>query len=45
MLSVEKVHKQFGGLKAVNDVSFQVAAGCIKGIIGPNGAGKVLFLT
>ena len=40
MLSVEKVHKQFGGLKAVNDVSFQVAAGCIKGIIGPNGAGK-----
>ena len=32
--------KSFGGLKAVQDVSFDVREGKILGIIGPNGAGK-----
>lgn len=40
MLELHQVHKHFGGLRAVDDVSFTVAAGCIKGVIGPNGAGK-----
>ncbi len=40
VLDVAKVRKQFGGLVAVNDVSFQVRAGEILGLIGPNGAGK-----
>jgi len=40
MLELQTVHKYFGGLHAVNDVSFRVAPGSIKAVIGPNGAGK-----
>jgi branched-chain amino acid transport system permease protein len=40
LLDVSKARKQFGGLVAVNDVSFDVKAGEIVGLIGPNGAGK-----
>ena len=40
LLQVDAVRKQFGGLVAVNDVSFAIAAGDIVGLIGPNGAGK-----
>ncbi len=40
LLRVEEVRKEFGGLVAVKNVSFQVAAGEIVGLIGPNGAGK-----
>ena len=40
LLVVERAVKQFGGLRAVNDVSFTLHAGEILGLIGPNGAGK-----
>jgi ABC-type branched-subunit amino acid transport system ATPase component len=40
ILTVRNLSKSFGGLRAVQDVSFNIAQGSILGIIGPNGAGK-----
>jgi len=40
VLEVHDLHKAFGGIKAVNGVSFSVNEGEILGIIGPNGCGK-----
>jgi branched-chain amino acid transport system permease protein len=40
LLHIEKARKQFGGVIAVNDVSFDVQARQIVALIGPNGAGK-----
>ena len=40
ILSLHTISKTFVGLKAVSDVSFNVASGSLTALIGPNGAGK-----
>ncbi len=40
MLEVQKINLRFGGLRVVNDLSFEVTEGSIVSLIGPNGAGK-----
>ncbi|WP_136525352.1 ABC transporter ATP-binding protein [Geomonas ferrireducens] len=40
MLSLSGIGKRFGGLTALDGISFEVGKGAITGIIGPNGAGK-----
>jgi branched-chain amino acid transport system ATP-binding protein len=44
LLAVEGVSLSFGGVKAINDVSFDIRKGEIRAIIGPNGAGKTSML-
>jgi branched-chain amino acid transport system ATP-binding protein len=40
LLTGERVSKRFGGVQALNEVSFSIARGAVYGLIGPNGAGK-----
>ncbi|MEZ5657127.1 MAG: ABC transporter ATP-binding protein [Burkholderiaceae bacterium] len=44
ILELARVGLSFGGLKALDDVSFRVSAGELVGLIGPNGAGKTTCL-
>jgi branched-chain amino acid transport system ATP-binding protein len=44
LLSAKGLHKSFGGVRAVRDVSFDITTGAVFSIIGPNGAGKSTML-
>jgi sodium transport system ATP-binding protein len=44
MIEVRNLHKSFGGIRAVEGVSFTAADGEITGLLGPNGAGKTTTL-
>lgn len=44
ILTVKNVNKNFGGLKALNEVNLEVQEGTVHAIIGPNGAGKSTLL-
>ena len=44
MIRVERLHKQFGQVVAVDDVSFEAPDGAVTGLLGPNGAGKTTTL-
>ena len=44
LLTVQKVSKNFGGVKAVNNLSLELKEGVIYGLIGPNGSGKTTLL-
>ncbi len=43
MLTIENLHKSFGGVSAMNGVSLDFAEGSLTAVIGPNGAGKTTF--
>jgi ABC-2 type transport system ATP-binding protein len=45
VLAVERLTKDYGGTRAVNDISFRVAQNEIVGLLGPNGAGKTTTIS
>lgn len=44
LLKIDGICKSFGGLKAVDNISFEVEKGTIHALIGPNGAGKITLV-
>jgi ABC-type multidrug transport system ATPase subunit len=44
VLSISKLSKNYGNIRALDEVSFDVPTGCVFGILGPNGSGKTTTL-
>ena len=40
IISIKDLHKKFGNIHAVNNLSFEIKKGTVYGILGPNGSGK-----
>lgn len=45
VLQLDNIHKSYGAIKALNDVSFAVPKGAVFGLLGPNGSGKTTLLS
>ena len=45
LLTTKNLARNFGGLRAVDGVDFQLMPGEIRAVIGPNGAGKTTFVS
>uniref|UniRef100_UPI0025DB57E0 ATP-binding cassette domain-containing protein n=1 Tax=uncultured Aeromicrobium sp. TaxID=337820 RepID=UPI0025DB57E0 len=43
-VTIDRLSKHFGSVKAVDDLSFTVRPGAVTGFLGPNGAGKTTTL-
>ncbi|MGE3065109.1 MAG: ATP-binding cassette domain-containing protein [Hyphomicrobiaceae bacterium] len=44
LLSLRDIHMNFGGVRALNGIGFDIAPGAVHALIGPNGAGKTVLL-
>ena len=44
VLSIQNLAKQYGSIKALDGISYDVPKGCVFGILGPNGSGKTTTL-
>jgi len=44
ILSIQNIHKSYGPIRALNNVSFEVPEGSVFGVLGPNGSGKTTLL-
>jgi len=44
ILSIQNIHKSYGSIRALNNVSFDVPEGSVFGVLGPNGSGKTTLL-